>query len=394
MSMVPDKAVGRPFLWCPTLLCMNVSAMKMSSVTRTWVFNNSAHAFDAPFTPLGSGQRWQGWMWMSREYARHSAAVAARSGPKALLVMLDSADMVMQQSWSHLVKTFFEVSQGKPLVMALETGCPAGAATAPGSSGRCVPGPPNLLRARGDGSAMSGIQNLRNINGGFVMGHAWAMEKLWSAVARNERKISCCHHGQLNPQLGMGRFAHMYPEMVALDVEQRLCALINFKCNAAGMCSGVSKGRHNLVGADRLNVEKSEFKMNYEVLDATPSERPQRHARRYTRRVCNRHSGVCPALIHIPGQTFGGPKSIYWTCAASPPSAPVTLHCAVTVSLVWPRLDTCQASHPTSSCFCFCFAASSSRPSSRRSSIGSPGPIASSSRRTGYRSFSLSARST
>lgn len=159
---------------------------------------------------------------MSKKYAEHAESVSARSGREMLLAMVDSADAVMQTSWETMTNTFDSVARGKPLVFALETGCPAGAAPSAGSSGRCVPAQDTVLEAEVNSQGSAGIKRLRHINGGFVMGRAWAMAMLWREVAQNHRNISCCYRGKLNPQLGMGRFAALHPEMVSSSLNLHL----------------------------------------------------------------------------------------------------------------------------------------------------------------------------
>jgi hypothetical protein len=89
-------------------------------------------------------------------------------------------------------------------------------------------------------------------------------------------------------------------------VEQRLSAIINFRCNSAGMCSGSSKAKHVFTGTDAQRAkDKNELQQYYELQDA--NEPPFK----FTRRICNRHSGICPVMLHMPGQTFAGPQSIY-----------------------------------------------------------------------------------
>ena len=78
----------------------------------------------------------------------------------------------------------------------------------------------------------------------------------------------------------------MHLSQVAFDVEQRLCALINFRCNAAGMCSGSSKARHVFGGSDAERAaEANELQQNYEVQESIESLH-------VTRRLCNRHSKI------------------------------------------------------------------------------------------------------
>lgn len=58
VSMVP----GRPFKWCHRSACIRVSE-QISATSRKWLFDHTAAAWRVPFSPLGQGERWRGWMW-------------------------------------------------------------------------------------------------------------------------------------------------------------------------------------------------------------------------------------------------------------------------------------------------------------------------------------------
>lgn len=62
ISMVPDRARGKRFEWCHRAECLR-DVERVSRTSRTWLFDASAAAWGAPFTPLGSGELWKGWTW-------------------------------------------------------------------------------------------------------------------------------------------------------------------------------------------------------------------------------------------------------------------------------------------------------------------------------------------
>ena len=186
---------------------------------------------------------------MSLQYEQHAAEVAARD-PEHLLVAMDSSDgLVQARNEAEVVAAYWQVvsttNQRQPrLVLALETGCIAGfCVRIPSLPSPALPG--NI-----------------HVNGGFVMGPARLMQRLWHEVAYTN--VSCCHKGRMHPQLGMGTFALRHPELVAFDVHQHLAAVINLHDN-------------------------TEWPSNYKADRGI---------------VSNKHTGVRPAFLHFPGQQF------------------------------------------------------------------------------------------
>lgn len=216
---------------------------------RTQSFVRSLDASKLRYLILGNTSSWQGWRWMSNNYAAHASSVAEKD-PEHLIIAIDSSDVVSQALNEEDVVAAYrrivaESPNRPPLVMALETGCVPGACTRiPNLPSPAVPG------------------NFQ-INGGFLMGPARMMHHLWTTVATTN--ISCCKKGKMDPQLGMGVFALQHRELVAFDINQRLSAVINLH-------------------------HEGEWATNYHV--AT------------TGIVTNRNTGVRPMFLHFPGQQF------------------------------------------------------------------------------------------
>lgn len=83
---------------------------------------------------------------------------------------------------------------------------------------RCTAAPPAGGRPLGR-AGPAGIPWLSYINGGFVMGEAWAAARLWRSTASN----GCCGlNKKFSAQLGIGRFARANAAMVAFDHAQEL----------------------------------------------------------------------------------------------------------------------------------------------------------------------------
>lgn len=314
VSIVSDRHRGRPLAWDERIVTPPPSCDRLGPFHRTQLFRLSARAHGMTFTPLGARKTWRGWTWMSDMYAQYASNIAKDRGNDSILVMIDSADVVVQRDAVHLLREFHRFAA--PLVVALETGCPGGAAADPGTAGRCVPmrlsarAPrmaPILKGSLRSSASSTAFPDLRYVNGGFVVGRAWAMARMWRAIARNENNLSCCHRGAFNPQLRVGRFARLHPEMVAYDTSQRLCAVINYHC-VRGMCSGSSRGRH-LNAADRRMWNRSEFQLHYSSREVRGGPYG------WTRRLCNTHTKQCPVFVHVPGQNFAGPQRIYSTIA-------------------------------------------------------------------------------
>ena len=99
------------------------------------------------------------------------------------------------------------------------------------------------------------------------------MGRLWRAIATNEGNVSCCdhtHRGRLDPQLGLGRFSRQHPRLVAFDHRQDLVANI-------------------------VNFEADEWAAHYDVAAERGGARGARM------QVRNRHTGVRPCFLHVPG---------------------------------------------------------------------------------------------
>eukprot|EP00308_Calcidiscus_leptoporus_P025656 CAMPEP_0119374412 /NCGR_PEP_ID=MMETSP1334-20130426/30587_1 /TAXON_ID=127549 /ORGANISM="Calcidiscus leptoporus, Strain RCC1130" /LENGTH=329 /DNA_ID=CAMNT_0007392479 /DNA_START=165 /DNA_END=1154 /DNA_ORIENTATION=+ len=210
---------------------------------------------------LGREATWQGFEWMANMYSAAAAALPAET----LAIFVDHSDVFIQADAESIASAFYAVSAGKPLVLSLETGCP---------KGRCTV----AANVSSDGHGGSGIPGLRHINGGFVIGHAWAQRKLWSVAAQR----SCCRiqHGKrvASAQRGIGAFARAYPELVSFDAPQRLCAVI-------------------------VNLRTSnEWALHYEFAppDSTNA----------LPRVRNRHSKAVPGFVHMPGLTGSTKKHL------------------------------------------------------------------------------------
>ena len=223
---------------------------------RRKAFEQSVRASSLQFAVLGNSSSWHSWLWMSTQYEMHAAAVAAQH-PEHLVVAIDSSDGLVQADGEEGILAAYRqvVSQspmGQPLVMALETGC---------VSGFCVriPSLPTPSRVPGN----------FHVNGGFVMGPARLMQQLWHAVAFTN--VSCCHKGRMHPQLGMGKFALLHPELVVFDTHQRLAAVINLH-------------------------DPTEWTRHYHATNGF---------------ITNRHTQIKPAFLHFPGQQFPTSWSAY-----------------------------------------------------------------------------------
>ena len=182
------------------------------------------------------------------------------------LFMMDSTDAFIQGTEAEVRAAYDATSRGRPLVMAVETNCP---------SSRCTtaPVPEEALQAA---EATTGIRYLRYVNGGMVMGEAWALTKLWDFVSVYNN--SCCSKkGLPSAQLGIGRFIKANPQMFAFDLKQRLCAVIT-------------------------NLKKNNWNESHAHYEGSPLSQPQRHGGlEVAQRLVNRHSRIAPCFIHVPG---------------------------------------------------------------------------------------------
>ena len=138
-------------------------------------FESTMRVWGLPFACIGRGERWRGFGEMAMRYAAAAESVPTQDH----VVMLDSADAFAQGSASEVLAAFRSVASGRPLVLGLETGCPRG---------RCTSAPPHGGGRKMGAAGPAGIPWLSYINGGFVMGEAWAAARLWRAAARD----GCC----------------------------------------------------------------------------------------------------------------------------------------------------------------------------------------------------------
>jgi len=224
------------------------------STTDVWGLGGTVHVLGNT-----SKKASKGWESLCHAYAEYTASLP----PKHLVLTVDSGDGLMQASAIEVAAAFEHVAGGRPLAFSLETGCP---------KGFCIP----IKSVVGNNAnhTPSGISGLQNVNGGFVMGQAWAVHKLWHAVATNTDNIACCHKGKLHPQLGIGRFALQYPELVSFDAKQHLAATIGTKA-------------------------ANEWLEHYEICEHASPKISTSVVLRH--RVRNRHTGVSPVYLHIPG---------------------------------------------------------------------------------------------
>ena len=240
---VPDSFTLASFMIESSSRRRQVRINNFVTLTRSW---------GLPLVALGNrSASFHGWDHLQRVYLNHSST---RPRERELVAYADSADAFVQGTTADWVSAFHRVARGKPVVVGLESNCPPG---------RCVP------VADAGAPTPSGVPGYVHVNGGFMMGEAWAIAKVWRAIAFNEGNVSCCDHtkrGRLDPQLGLGRFALAHPSLVAFDHRQELAA--------------------NLI-----NFERDEWPTHYEAVSAV-GNRVQ---------VANRHTSVRPCWMHVPG---------------------------------------------------------------------------------------------
>ena len=210
----PDRNVAAPDSF--TLASFMIESSSRRRQVRINNFVALTRSWGLPLVALGNrSAAFHGWDHLQRVYLSHSST---RPRERELVAYADSADAFAQGTTADWVGAFRRVARGKPVVVGLESNCPPG---------RCVPVADAGL------PTPSGVPGYVHVNGGFVMGEAWAIAKVWRAIAFNEGNVSCCDHtkrGRLDPQLGLGRFALAHPSLVAFDHRQELAAnLINFE---------------------------------------------------------------------------------------------------------------------------------------------------------------------
>ena len=230
--------------------------------TRVQHFAVTAALYGVEFRMLGVGQAWQGFGWMAHQYA----ATVAQLPPEQIAIVMDCTDAFVQSSEADIRAAFLRVAGDKPIVLSLESGCPRT---------RCTEAPttPGEVEAA---EKQVGIPSLTHVNGGFVMGKAWALKQLWNYAANH----SCCTNTKRNKwpsaQLGIGRFMLAHPHMVAVDRRQHLCAQIN-------------------------NMRRNEWRLHYELTNFSTPQRDASGTWETWHRVRNAHSRVAAAFVHMPG---------------------------------------------------------------------------------------------
>ncbi|KAL1500675.1 hypothetical protein AB1Y20_013322 [Prymnesium parvum] len=209
-------------------------------------------AQDAPLHPLSAAAKAH----VSKRYAEEASQVSYNSGKETLLAMLDSADALVQQPWTVMTRAFEAVGQGKPLVMALETGCPAGGIRL-AAAALCS----DQLQVQPSGNVLRRCQ-------------------------RSESRDS---------------YVRDAPPCGTDEIQE--CRTFKNKTDCA--CLPSIRTFDWQVSRRRI-TEDNEFDSHYEIRNDTAFA-----AASVASRVCNRHTGVCPAVLHLPGQNFAGPKYVY-----------------------------------------------------------------------------------
>jgi hypothetical protein len=153
---------------------------------------------------LGLGEQWGGWRHRMRTY-RDAAAELTQLDPLAVVVCMDAYDAIcLRSAGDGLLDTFR--SFGKPLVLSLERVC----------IGNCVSirdwwetdGTPHLRKA-----SLSDLPEDRYVNGGLVMGYAWAIQKLYDWML---------NINEADDQRGLGRYALAHRDHWAPDIQGRI----------------------------------------------------------------------------------------------------------------------------------------------------------------------------
>ena len=194
-------------------------ATKGLNSTRVQHFAATAAVWGVEFRMLGVGEKWEGFGWMAHRYA----AEVAKLPPQQQAIVMDSTDTFVQRGDADIRSAFDRVAAGRPIVVSLETGCP---------KTRCTEPPAHAPGELEDAAKKVGIMNLTHVNGGFIMGRAWALKRLWDYAANH----SCCTNTRKNKwpsaQLGIGRFITAHPDLVAADRTQQLMhVIVNTRVN-------------------------------------------------------------------------------------------------------------------------------------------------------------------
>lgn len=238
---------------------------------RTTQFNATATVWELPFVPLGSNNCvWpkHGFRWLARLYAAAMRQLARRA-PRQVAVVMDSQDAFVQGSADEIRDRLR--ATGKPLVLALETGCARKRCTTPAPQ----PG------EEANSSKLVGIPGLSHINGGVVVGEAHALEMMWRFVANNTFTGNRMSH-QHSAQHGIGKFVGAHPNLMAFDRTQRLSAVIKEERGGEGGIKG-GEWSQQYYDVERIDPPR------------TASGLTARH------RVVNRLTRRAPCFVHVPG---------------------------------------------------------------------------------------------
>lgn len=154
---------------------------------------------------LGVGEKWGGWRHRMQSY-RDAAAKIAASGPAALAVCMDAYDALAVRPNSpnsrQTLQTIFS-GFGKPLVLSLEQEC----------MGNCLP-IKDWWNHEGQKYLINGVPpKERYVNGGLVIGYAWAVADLYNWMLEN---------GFEDDQIGLAKYALAHPRGWVPDVDGKI----------------------------------------------------------------------------------------------------------------------------------------------------------------------------
>ena len=166
----PDRSLAAPDSF--TLASFMIESSSRRRQVRINNFVALTRSWGLPLVALGNrSAAFHGWDHLQRVYLSHSNT---RPRERELVAYADSADAFAQGTTADWVGAFRRVARGKPVVVGLESNCPPG---------RCVPVADAGL------PTPSGVPGYVHVNGGFVMGEAWAIAKVWRAIAFNEGNV-------------------------------------------------------------------------------------------------------------------------------------------------------------------------------------------------------------
>jgi hypothetical protein len=171
--------------------CEKVVVLLMATSAHPGLDNSvdSLRKYGVDSTVLGFGEKWGGGRHRMAAY-RDAAAALPQS---TLVVCMDSYDAVCLRRSTGLRQLF--KSFGKPLVFSLESEC----------GGNCVP----ITKWWDDHQVKPGKN--RYLNGGLLMGYAWAISKLYDWILTQTPCID-------DDQRGLGIYALQHPDEWAPDM--------------------------------------------------------------------------------------------------------------------------------------------------------------------------------